>query len=460
MRLGFFLLPVLLSAAIASATVLFQDDFSAGTGNWEIIPTGVPPETSSTGGYFTVTNNTASPVLLRHWLTISNFSFSVTATALCTTFTQIGLVCCLNDVQGYYVVFDSEQRFKVFKYTETPQGLIVTQSLVAIPSSYVFSKINRLTVSKTGSEMSFFCNGKYLTTITDATYPSGNIALVVSGKAAARFDDVLVTSEPTPVQPSLCFSDDFADGNLLGWYIGFADTVQATTSAMTVKSAAGGSSNVVYATGDFDSCAMRAIVFCDTVASASKNGMYGLTLVDIIQDTAQHATYRNLSFAINARHQYAIILPDSTRFQLFSDNGVLHAPQGSDTLMVVVRGSNYVFLANGDTLARTPLLAASQLVCEGAGLMLTPGLSIRCSWFGVNRNESFICPVRNPVRQAYLSQGSSFGAPRLACDARGRIHALGIANQLKHSSGILFSWGINNAKANMTLISVPKHIPQ
>jgi hypothetical protein len=357
---------------------------------------------------------------------------------------------------GYYVVFDNAQQFRVLKYSETPQGLIVTQSLVTIPSSFVSRTTNRLTVSKTGSEMSFFCNGKYLTTITDAAYPSGNIALIVSGQAAARFDDVVVTSEATTAQPTLCFADDFADGNMDGWYVGFADSVRATANAMSIKSAAGGSSDAVFTSGDFDSCAMRAIVFCDTVTSTNKGGMYGLTLVDVNQDSAQRLSYRNLSFTINARHQYAILSPDSSRFSLFSDNGILHAPRGYDTLLVIVRGSNYVFLANGDTLARTPILSRLQLACEGAGLMLMPGLSVRCSYLGVNRNESFICSIRNPILLERRNAGRTSGAYYVECDARGRICSLGITEAFKSPSGIYFSASAAYGKQKTSWIAQSK----
>ena len=103
-----------------------------------------------------------------------------------------------NKAEGYgFFVYD-DGTYAVVKWDSqgTASNLIDTTSSDAIPTG--LNQLNDLKIVSNGSQLTFFDNGKQITAINDASYPSGYIGLAASGvDTEAVFTNLVVTQPST-----------------------------------------------------------------------------------------------------------------------------------------------------------------------------------------------------------------------------------------------------------------------
>ena len=79
--------------------------------------------------------------------------------------------------------------FAIFKGTTDANGVVTTPRIVDYTNNTAIQKqggVNHITISAKGSSLQFIVNGQTLSTVTDATYSSGSVALFVSNLQKAQ----------------------------------------------------------------------------------------------------------------------------------------------------------------------------------------------------------------------------------------------------------------------------------
>jgi hypothetical protein len=133
-------------------------------------------------------------------------------------------------------------------------------------------------VSKHDSTFTILSNGHFITTFhvsASKFINGGDIGLVLTPKAQATFDDVVMTKLYETGAPITCFSDDFSDGAIDGWYRGtLSGSAQEANGALTLTNSDVQSSSLIFVSGSFDHASLRVIT-----SYKSGGGLYGFALV-------------------------------------------------------------------------------------------------------------------------------------------------------------------------------------
>ena len=201
---------------VALASVIFEDNFTVDNGNWMKI--GLVNSTSTmsfSNGVMTVVGTGTNAAFIKHDMTLpAEFTYSVDVTTTSTNYSMLGLYCNgTATIDGYSLLINANQQYQVFKMTGGSSS-----TLSASVNSFLTVSTNTLTISKSGSIIKAFCNGKLVATCTDASYSGGFISLIVPAGVTAQFDNIIVTNTAYSVPATTCFSDNFDDGDLNGWY--------------------------------------------------------------------------------------------------------------------------------------------------------------------------------------------------------------------------------------------------
>ncbi|MBD3320202.1 MAG: hypothetical protein GF350_03815 [Chitinivibrionales bacterium] len=388
-------LVLLFTAAAFSQAPLFHDDFSSGAGNWVVLSGN--PDIDATGGVLSVTNSEASYAIIKHDSLLTDFTFSVTVAAVSSPYTNLGVCFCLSDAgHGYYAVVNSSQQFSV-------AVMQTGRLLYAAPNSHIHAVTNKITVSKYNDSISIYINDHFCATIEDTAGCSGDIALLVPGGINAEYDDATISDVPVSTPPIACFSDDFDDGDLTGWYTNIADG-EATAAAGTMQIAipSTGKGTNVWVNGGFENASVKATV---SHTAGSQDSLYGITLGTIsvtqLPTTGLSTVYNIMGFLINANRRYAKMTPEGqiTTYPPQSDiNGT------ADSLEIRTGDNFYHFIVNGTIIDSLAVDASFQPI--SAGFFAGGDLTIACDNFMAGQGSEYQCPAV-PARETFTMKSAT-----------------------------------------------------
>jgi hypothetical protein len=222
-----FLATGLLAAMAYGQEYPFSDDFSNAAqssskwGKW--YPTDDSIATVYAGGVDTVTNRHKSPLypagIIYHGFTAKTSTFTASCVVKRSSDTiMAGMWLCLSafpTLTGYIIQLlgnttgnDCIGYVSIYKYGSANDSMIFEAEY------HQQNPSDTLKVSKQGSIFNVFCNGVYLGSCTDNTFPSGDFGLFVPGNATAVFDDVLFTNQFTAGNFPVCVVDSFNNSRI------------------------------------------------------------------------------------------------------------------------------------------------------------------------------------------------------------------------------------------------------
>jgi len=192
---------VIANFVAAGPTVLFSDDFSQDTGDWEIFSRS-EGDVFYEGGWLHVMNYTTAPIdtatMLDHYF--SDFILEVEVKLVDGTDDNWqGVVCRYQDDGNYYVFnISADGYYYISRFIDYDQTALAE----ATPSSYInqgWDVVNTMTVECVGNSLKLSVNGHTLASVTDSTFSGGDIGLLVTSWAGdfseIAFDN-LVINEP------------------------------------------------------------------------------------------------------------------------------------------------------------------------------------------------------------------------------------------------------------------------
>jgi hypothetical protein len=452
-----FLIGLLVVAS--PADTLFHDDFQdAATSKpkWSF-----PDSVTSVYGSGAVTLHNKDTTYT--WFVTKNLSptptFALSATITLTSLASngVGIVCCKTDTSGIVLQLGTSQRVHVYQYHRS-----VRKDLLDVFNSFVSSTANVVTISKQGSTFNIFCNGNFLgaASVSDPLYTAGgDIAMIIPAKASAIFDNVVMTSQYDSGSTITCFSDDFLDANVNGWFTYTINgTIQPQAGKLLVSNTDTLYSGLLFVNGDFKRSSMKII----TEFKQGK-GVYGCLFVYTNPSDVGN-TYNTYSFIVDSTQRYGVGVPDSAKIKMNTPKTFIHGAtgDGKDTLEILRFNSSYKFKING-TVAEDALPLPARAP-DGAGFYLGPKTSIYFDMFAVGGDSTGAsCPVRvaswNPhQRFAPLFKSASNGL--IAFDALGRINKRFTGSYLealqKGASGVYFLRPANSSMAPGNTITIIK----
>jgi len=434
-----------------SATAQFSDDFSTGGANTNWLKNPAELSMKFENGACTIANtDTVYSAFAYHTFTtaLSTFTLGGSITLSSPSTQTAGFICCLaatGMATGYYVSIERNERISVEKVDATGKG----SSLVLQRFGYFNSGANELQISKSGATFNIFCNGRFVATFSDNTFDKGNIAMQLSPKTTAVFDNIVMTPTFLPGEPATCFADDFNDGDLRGWDSFGSEASEVINSDKTML-ITNGKDETVYEVIDLP---LKEFVLRATFShrGGSTKNLYGLFVSGLSGNTVPLC-----GFGINAGRNFAAFTGGQTIQPAASTKikGAAYiAPPDTtwytDTLEVFRRkgASECLFVINGDTLSR---FAGVTFDVTGAGVFCTDSLTVRVDDFLVAQGENAICPVRQVTRLAPLSRATLFGGRTLQeFDILGRSFAKGRVYSASATSGVRVLRGSGDASLRL-----------
>jgi hypothetical protein len=201
-----FLAAGLMSATAYGQEYPFSDDFSNPTqtgSNWASAPVDSVSRVCA-GGVYTVTNlQKANGAVVLHTFSskVSTFTAScVVSRSSDAIAAGMWLSLSLSGTPSGYIVQLAKETGQecieyvvITRYGATFYTIFAAEFHQQNPSS----PSDTLMVSKEDSVFNVFCNGVYLGSCTDATYPSGDFGLFVPGNSTVSFDDAVFTDQFT-----------------------------------------------------------------------------------------------------------------------------------------------------------------------------------------------------------------------------------------------------------------------
>jgi len=312
------------------------------------------------------------------------FTLSATITITSPASNGVGIACCLDaNNNGIGIQVGTGQSLFVYKYDSN------VQQLLGIVNSFITPGVNTIKVSKRDSTFNVFCNGAFITTFSVSTAKflgGGDIGVLLPDKGQAVFDDVIMTDQYETGAPINCFSDNFTDANLNGWYVGVVmGLAQSTGGALALTNTDASNSSIPFVNGNFDRASYRVIA-----SFKSGSGPYGLAIVFPVQVSGGVA-YKPYSFVIDSARHYGFGHPDSASIKLSPVKTYIHAStgDGKDTLEVLRFSKKYKFRINGT-------VAEDSLPLRGSGSVVSAGL--------------FVLPKTAVVFDDFVIGGDSAGA--------------------------------------------------
>jgi len=389
----------------------FTEDFSASDANTRWKASNESLVMKFENGACSITNSDEQySSFAFHSLSDAPETFTLTAMVMLTgqESQSAGFICCLASsgmATGYYVSIVRNEQISVDKVGSSGTG----STLVSKRSAFITSGANKLQLSKKDSIFNVFCNDHFVATFTDKEFSKGNIALLVSTKTSAVFDDVSITADlfieghdPT------CFADNFDDGDLLGWDSFGSEGVEVVNADKAMRISTDKDENI------YEVVDLPLSTFVLKVRVSHRGGstinMYGLFICG-----QSESTIPVTGFAINGARNFAVFnagqniqLTPTTKVK-----GAAYVDGGDttwyvDTLEVIKReaSAEYLFVVNGDTLSRFTGVSFS---VTGAGIFCMDSLTVLADDFLVAQGETGECPVRQVLRTMPLSRFNHTG---------------------------------------------------
>jgi hypothetical protein len=399
----------------------FSDDFSdpsTSNTNWVKSAENLVLEFNEENQYCHITNGDTTYVAFAyHSLAESEKSSTFTISGRITLDGQnmgAGFICCLSITTmatGYYIALRDDRYVVVTAIDETGSGAVIFTG----SSAFVTSGTNILKISKKDSVFNVFCNNRFVGTFTDDSYSSGDIALLVGTETGAIFDDVVLNDTFEEGTFPTCFSDDFNDGNLVGWdHFGSTDaTVEVEDEALHITTEAGQGVYQVF------NLPLQEFIMQATVSykSGGTQSLYGLFISGEGETSVPFA-----GFGISGGKYYGVFL-SGVEYTLLSHSAIKGAPYISsssgdttfytDTLQVVKREgeAEYLFIVNADTITKFTNVT---FPVTGAGIFCSESLDVVFDDFIVAEGTELVCPIRKPLT---LHQPFNRVIPARAIDA-------------------------------------------
>ncbi|MBN1577711.1 MAG: hypothetical protein JW913_14220 [Chitinispirillaceae bacterium] len=394
---------VLLALSAATAWAAFSDDFSDEAASNQLwIPNGDSVKLQFANGTCTVENTDANySGIASHTFSENEKSSVFTLSGKITLGSAsmaAGFVCCLTAsgvAPGYYISFRGDGLVGVTKISPSGSG----EAVLSLSCAYLTSGTNELKVSKKDDQFNIICNGHFAAKFTDDDFAKGDIALLVSPKTTAVFDDILMTDEFEDVSPPTCFADDFNDGDLAGWSSFGDEGVSARIDANALRITTGeGQDHYQVVDLPLKQFVMKVVV---SLHGGNTQKLYGLFICGTPVGTG---TIPLAGFGIIGGRSYAAFSAGQS-LALSPNSRIRGAPFVSstgdttfymDTLEVIKRdgAADYLFIVNGDTLTK---LAGVNFDITGAGMFCLDSLDIVFDDFVVAEGTTGECPVRQPT---------------------------------------------------------------
>lgn len=428
-------------AMSAASDTLFFDNFQdAATSNGKWI---YPAEITHTFSNGMVTLKSSDPTYLyfaTHNMASKAAVFTLSATITMTsTSNGVGISFCMDsNNNGIAVQAGTSQNLLVYKYDS---GI---QEILSVVNSFVSPTINTIKVSKHDSTFNIFCNNRFITTFylsASKFIGGGDIGLLVPPNAQATFDNILMTNHYETGATIRCFSDNFSDANLDGWFVGtLTGQSQTTSGGWLMTNTDAQSTSIPFVNGSFDRASYRVVT-----TYKSGGSPYGLAIVFPIL-VAGGTIYKPYSFVIDSARHYGYGHPDSGSIKISQPKTYIHGStgDGKDTLEVLRFNNKYKFRINGTVAEDSlPLRGAGNVVA--AGLFLMPQTAVLYHDFIIGGDSagaacSIITVLGKP--KAFAPRIDYFSNDYALFDATGRrvkrMSASGMGNLPRLPAGMYF----------------------
>jgi hypothetical protein len=142
---------------------------------------------------------------------------------------SMGLMFRYHDNNNYYrFSWDNQEGFR--RLEKRFNGVFTTLAEDAVP--YVSGRAYEIKVMALDTRVQVVVDGQTIFSVTDSSLPAGTIALYSRWNKGTVFDNILVEDVRNG---NLVLSEDFSDGNLLGWTIVDDAGTEAGPSAWSVQ---------------------------------------------------------------------------------------------------------------------------------------------------------------------------------------------------------------------------------
>lgn len=442
----------LLLSLCAAGTVgaAFNDDFSnEGVSNTQWVKSSDSVKIKFVSGTCEITNTDVKYAgMSYHTLPApkpQTFTLSGKVTLKDTSMTA-GFYCCLatsGSISGYSVEIVKNSHLLVYKFSK--DGTAKEMLWKQFP--YITSGANELKISKKESVFNIFCNGRFAGTFTDNEIASGDIALRVSTRTTAIFDDIVLTDTFETGAAATCFSDSFSSSTLLGWSA-FGSEVASIIDDGALHLTTGTGADAYR----FVDIPLTNFVLRTTVShrGGSSSSLYGLFVMG-------DADNQVAGFGISGDSKWGTFIAGEniTLTPVTSIRGDSYISSTGDTtyyvdtLEVVKREgvAGYFFIINGDTVTK---YSGVNFPIIGAGLFCFDSLSVCYDDFFVGEGTGSAClGITSRSRAAFPGRVSS----TLPIDTRlynalGRVvpgSAFGAHRTIRGATGIYLQRGEKRA---------------
>ncbi|MEW6405801.1 MAG: hypothetical protein AB1649_28760 [Chloroflexota bacterium] len=162
--------------------ILFQDDFSDSSSGWPHQVGDSDKAAEYSNGQYLVRAITAYQDVWAHpGLSFSDVSIEVDATkSNGPDDNNFGLICrFVDDGNFYFFWVSSDGFFAIGKYQNGESSLISGDSMLATSAMNAGNVTNHLRADCVGSALTLYANGELLSTVTDSSFSSGDIGVMV-----------------------------------------------------------------------------------------------------------------------------------------------------------------------------------------------------------------------------------------------------------------------------------------
>jgi hypothetical protein len=328
------------------------------------------------------------------------------------------LFCRSSGFNGYYLTI-SNGKVALYKYVNGGGGTIYYENSVDLNPSD-----NKFTVSKQESEIHLSVNDIFHGKITDATYSSGDVSLLIPNGTSAVFGAFYMTDEFTEGKPRAYFADNFDNGRSKYWkYLsdGGDPEISDVSGALNVKT---GSNVTSWMYVDLAPTDFEVRVDVRHVAGAAGAGdKYGIVLLG---DAPSGATVPMVHFGITGNKSYSIwstndeTIPAPQQSTAIKGSAGPLAVEYIDTLQVkkVSGSSKYEFIVNGRTLSTDYPVVGFQIT--RIGIFTDAGMTIAYDNFEAKKEGAASIKFDRNPQQTIRGGKVIKNAKNVFYDLRGR----------------------------------------
>jgi len=393
-----FAMAVVCIVTAIQSGVVFEDPFN-NKNNW-VKAVGTCTDSIKSGQY--VINATAISIF-KHTQTFQNFTYSMDMKIESNYVKPNGILfCAASNLNGYLFTLNNKQ-YNLGKIEGTTVNF---QKIKAGFNSFISTvpgTRNILKVSKSGSDISFFCNNAFIEKISDNSFAQGDIGFVVEANEKVSFNHALVVDTAEVGKYKTWFVDHFEDNDLFGWLQlpanGMGGNVKSEGGVMKVRA---DSQTIYYSNGTYRDLPCTTIV---EYKSGKTDAFYGIIFLQVTTGITGYY------YLINAGKQYTVFSGSGT---VKSDSRI-HGTK--DTLIVT---ADYDFLVNGYVLDNTTF--TSGIDFNGVGICVQhPGVTVHYDDFRAGVNDG--TPIHNPIQLGPYTKNKTnymLGGVGLIYDIRGR----------------------------------------